>query len=59
MRDFMRQRRDHKLRELGGSGYFGFHAIKRCPLSDQGFLNLSGRASDKRAKAAREGSANR
>jgi hypothetical protein len=31
MRDFMRLRRDHKLLELGGSsGYFGFHAIKRC-----------------------------
>ena len=34
MRDFMSLRRDHKL-ELGGSGYFGFHAIKRCPTGSK------------------------
>jgi len=31
IRDFIRLRRNHKPVELGGFGYFGFHAIEQCP----------------------------
>ena len=37
IRDFMRLRRNHKPVEVGGFGYFGFHAIEQCPCSVNGF----------------------
>lgn len=56
MRDFMRLRRDHKLLELGGSGYFGFHAaIKRRPLLRRIPATRTRAQGRKRTKAAREG----
>lgn len=37
IRDLMRLRRNDKPVELGGFGYFGFHAIEQCPLFLHGF----------------------
>jgi hypothetical protein len=41
IRDFMRSRRNHKPVGVGGFGYFGFHAIEKCPLFRARIPNLA------------------